>query len=179
MLAEQARLFHSRGPIRVVVGFGNWGSSEWGRFDRAVAASDMVGIQLLRSSVREPGPRYLGAVDALVTGARALRAKFDKPVMIMDLALSTYPSQEYERHQANVLRQLFARSSELKGAGVFAVIWRQIVDDPDFDTSNYHGQAERHWGVVRADGTAKPAFAVLRDGIQAEAPPTRTARAGD
>lgn len=168
MLAEQARLFHSRPNVRVVLGFGNWGSAQWGRFDRAIAASDMLGTQLLRSSVRETSAQYLSAVDTLVKGARTLLAQFGKPVLVMDLALSTYPASTHERHQADVLRELFDRASELKQAGVVGVIWRQIVDDPDFDTSNYHGQAERHWGVLRSDGSPKPAFAVLREGIRAE-----------
>lgn len=165
-LAEQARIFRSRG-IKVVLGFGNWGASRWGTFDRAVAASDLVGTQLLRSSLREP-TSYLRAVDTLVQGARALHDRFAKPVLIMDLALSSYPSARYEEHQATVLRQLFARLPELKGAGVQGLIWRAIVDDPRFDTSNYHGRAERHWGVLRSDGSPKPAFAVLRDGIRHE-----------
>lgn len=168
LLVEQAKIFKSRGNVRTMVGFGNWGSAQWGRFDAAVAASDMVGTQLLRSSVREPGSRYLGAVETLVSGARSLGAKFGKPVMIMDLALSSYPSAEYEGHQAKVLGELFGRTADLKRAGVVGVIWRQIVDDPKFDTSNYHGQAERHWGVLRADGSEKPAFKVLREGIQQE-----------
>lgn len=166
-LAEQARIFKSRGNIKVVLGFSNWGRSQWSRFDRAIAESDMLGTQLLRSSVREPAG-YLKAVDTLLAGARTLHARFRKPVMIMDLALSSYPSSEYEQHQATVLRQLFSRLGELKAAGVTALIWRQIVDDPQFDSSSYHGQAGRHWGVLRSDGSPKPGFQVLRDGMRAE-----------
>jgi hypothetical protein len=175
MLAEQAQLFRSRANARVALGFGNWGTEKWGRFAKAIAASDMLGTQLLRSSVREPGKPYLSAVDTLVSGARTLGSRFGKPVLVMDLALSTYPSTEYEAHQAAVLRELFARTPELKQAGVVGIIWRQIVDDPKFDTSNYHGMAERYWGVVRADGSPKPGLAVLRDGIRAESAPVRVA----
>jgi len=173
-LAEQARLFKSRGNIKVVLGFGNWGQASWGRFAGAAGASDMVGTQLLRSSVREPAA-YMSSVDTLLSGVRALHQRFDKPVMVMDLALSTYPSADYEGRQAAVLRDLFNRMGELKGAGVTGLIWRQIVDDPRFDTSNYHGQAERHWGVLRSDGSAKPGFEVLRDGMRTEVAGPRTA----
>jgi hypothetical protein len=165
LLAEQARIFKSRGNVKVVLGFGNWGSSRWDRFAGAVRASDMVGTQLLRSSVREPDS-YMKAVDTLLSGARTLHERFDKPVMVMDLALSSYG--DYEGRQATVLRELFTRVGELKGSGVTGLIWRQIVDDPRFDTSNYHGRAERHWGVLRADGSPKPGFEVLRDGIRSE-----------
>jgi len=37
------------------------------------------------------------------------------------------------------------------------------------DLSNYHGVAERHWGVIRADGSEKPAFRPFADGIRAAA----------
>jgi hypothetical protein len=111
------------------------------------------------------------AVDTLLTGARALHDRFDKPVMIMDLALSTFPSADYEERQATVLRELFNRVGELKGSGVTGLIWRQIVDDPRFDASNSHGRAERYWGVLRADGSAKPGFEALRDGMRAERGP--------
>ena len=51
-LAEQAAIFHQRG-ITVVVGFGNWGQSQWRNFDRAVAAADLLGTMALQSSVRD------------------------------------------------------------------------------------------------------------------------------
>ena len=47
-----------------------------------------------------------------------------------------------------------------------AIIWRQLADDPKFDTSHYHGLAERHWGLVRADGAAKPALALFVAGTR-------------
>ena len=169
-LAEQARVFKSRGNIKVVLGFGNWGQARWGAFPAAIRESDMLGTQLLRSSVREPAT-YMKAVETLIAGARTLHDRFDKPVMVMDLALSTYPSVEYEDRQASVLRELFTRLPQLKAAGVTGLVWRQIVDDPQFDTSNYHGRAERHWGVLRADGSAKPGFEVLRQGMRTELGP--------
>ncbi len=55
-LAEQAAIFHQRG-LQVAIGFGNWGRSHWARFDRAVAASDILGTIALQSSVRDPGTR--------------------------------------------------------------------------------------------------------------------------
>jgi hypothetical protein len=42
--------------------------------------------------------------------------------------------------------------------GVVGIIWRMLADDPAFDTSNYHGIAERYWGLLHADGRAKAAF---------------------
>ena len=153
--------------VKVILGFGNWGLSAWPRFDRAAAAADMVGTQLLRSSVRD-AKSYLSAVDTLVSGATHLRNTFRKPSFIVDLALSSYPAAEYEAHQEAMVRSLFERVNELKQLGVTGIVWRALVDDPDFDTSNYHGIAERHWGFVTAAGVQKPAFRHLVDGIRAE-----------
>jgi hypothetical protein len=166
-LAQVAVLFHEQG-VKVVLGFGNWGQSSWGNFRGAIAASDYLGIQLLRSSVRDSAS-YLQAVDTLVGAARHLQRSFGKPSMVIDLALSSYPDQRFEAHQAAVLTELFARLAELKQAGVRALIWRQIKDDPGFDASNYHGMAERYWGLLRADGSAKPAFAAFLEGVKGEA----------
>jgi hypothetical protein len=167
-LAEQARILHGKGNIKVVIGLGNWGRAQWSRFDEAIAESDLLGTQLLQSSARDAGT-YMKTVDTLVAGARKLQATFHKPSLIMDLALSSYPTASYEANQAAVMRELFGRLGELKAAGVRGIIWRALTDDPRFDTTNYHGAAERHWGLLRADGTPKPAFAAFRDGVQAEA----------
>jgi hypothetical protein len=167
MLAEQAAIFQRKGTIKVVIAFGNWAPDNWSRFSRAVAQSDFVGTQLLQSSIRNAAT-YLKAVDMLVDGARALQTKFGKPCLIIDLALSSYPQEEYEGYQATVISELFARLPELKSAGVRGVIWRQLVDDPKFDTSNYHGTAERFWGLLHSNGRPKAAFASFARGIQSE-----------
>jgi hypothetical protein len=166
-LAKVAAIFHEQG-VKVVLGFGSWGQSTWSNFRGAIAASDYLGMQLLRSSVRDAAS-YLQAVDTLVGTARQLQRSFGKPSMVIDLALSSYPDQRFESHQAAVMGELFTRLPELKQAGVRGIIWRQIQDDPGFDTSNYHGMAERYWGLLRADGSAKPAFAAFLEGVRGEA----------
>jgi len=63
---------------------------------------------------------------------------------------------------------VFARMDEFRAAGVQGMIWRMLVDDPAFDTANYHGEAERHWGLLYADGSAKPAFTPFLNGMLTE-----------
>jgi hypothetical protein len=167
MLAEQVNIFHRKGNIKVVIAFGNWAPEHWSRFTGAVAKSDYVGTQLLQSSIRN-APTYLKAVDMLITGARDLQGRFNKPCFVIDLALSSYPQPTYEGYQAAVIKELFARLPELKKVGVRGVIWRQLIDDPKFDTTNYHGMAERFWGLLHANGTPKAAFAPFLHGIQSE-----------
>jgi hypothetical protein len=166
-LADHVKIFHGKRNIKVGLSFGNWGRAQWGNFRQAIAESDLLGTQLLQSSVRDAST-YLGAVDALIAGARYLQKEFDKPSLVTDLALSSFPASTYESQQAAVITELFARLPDLKAAGVTGLIWRHISDDPKFDTSNYHGAAERHWGLLRADGSAKPAFAPLLNGIRSE-----------
>jgi hypothetical protein len=173
-LADHAKIFHRKPNIKVGLSFGNWGRGQWGNFRQAIAEVDLLGTQLLQSSVRDAST-YLNAVDALIAGARHLQAEFDKPSLVTDLALSSFPASTYEPLQAVVIEQLFARLPDLKAAGVTGLIWRHISDDPKFDTSNYHGLAERHWGLLRADGSAKPAFVALLNGIRSE---SREAAAG-
>jgi hypothetical protein len=166
-LAEVAEILKRRGNVKVVLGFGNWGRNNWARFDRAVAASDMVGTQLLRSSIRDKA-EYGNAVDTLVDGARFMQRQFNKPSLIVDLAISSYPASTYEARQARVARELRRRLPELKAAGVRGILYRSMADNPAFDTSNYHGIAERHWGLLRADGSKKPAFAPFAAAVRAE-----------
>lgn len=165
-LLDQIVELHRVPGLKVILGFGNWGLGNWARFDRAASAADMVGTQLLRSSIRDAAT-YHQAVDTLVSGVAHLHNTFRKPSFVIDLAVSSYPSAEYEAHQQAVVTELFQRMGELKGFGVEGIVWRAIVDDPAMDLSNYHGIAERHWGVVRADGTEKPAFRPFADGIRA------------
>jgi hypothetical protein len=167
-LVEQMKIFHQKPNIKVAIGFGNWGRENWNRFAHAVAECDFLGTQLLQSSVRD-SKTYLNAVDTLVTGARELQQKFHKPSLVIDLALSSYPEAKYAQYQADVVKELFDRLPELKRAGVQGVIWRQVSDDPSFDTSNYHGVAERYWGLLHADGSPKPAFQPFVIGVKAEA----------
>ena len=159
---------HQCGFFKVALGFGNWGREHWNRFALAVAECDFLGTQLLQSSVRD-AKTYDHAVDTLITGAQELQRKFGKPSLVIDLALSSYPETSYAGRQADVVKELFNRLPELKKAGVQGVIWRQVADDPKFDTSNYHGVAERYWGLLHADGTPKPAFQPFVIGVQAEA----------
>jgi hypothetical protein len=184
-LAEHAQIFHNR-QLRVVTEFGNWGQSLWPRFDRAVAASDMLGAMVLQSSIHEAS-HYQSGADMLLNAARYYQATFGKPVFVTDFAFSSYPEPAYETLQDLVVAEIFSRMGEFRAAGVRGMAWRMLADDPAFDTSNYHGMAERFWGLIRADGSPKAAFTTFSRGLLAEgsstklptAPPRLTVSAGD
>jgi hypothetical protein len=164
-LAEQAEIFHRRG-IKVVVSFGNWGQPHWKNFDRAVAAADLLGTMALQSSVRDAST-YLSSADRLISSAQYFHTTFKKPTFVTDFAFSSFPEASYEHYQDTVIREIFRRMDELQAAGVQGMIWRMLSDDPGFDTNNYHGVAERHWGLLRADGRPKPAFLPFLNGTLA------------
>ncbi|MSO56846.1 MAG: hypothetical protein EXQ55_08005 [Acidobacteria bacterium] len=142
-LAEVVKIFHRKGNIKVVIGFGNWAPQHWSRFDRAVGEADIVGTQLLQSSVRDKGT-YLNSVDTVIAGTKTLQNLFHKPVLLIDFIVSSYPEATYKANQEKVVQELFKRLPELKAAGLEGLIWRSLKDDPKFDTANYHGVAERH-----------------------------------
>ena len=166
-LVDQANIFHARG-LKVVVGFGNWGQSYWKNFDRAVAAADLLGTMALQSSVRDASA-YLSGVDRLIAAAQYFQHTFAKPTFVTGFAFSSYPEPSYELYQDTVIREIFRRMEELRTAGVQGMVWRMLSDDPAFDTNNYHGMAERHWGLLHADGSPKPGFMPFLNGMLTEA----------
>lgn len=165
-LAEQAAIFHRRG-IRVIISFGNWGQPHWKNFDRAIASADLLGTMRLQSSIRDKST-YLASADELIAAAKYFNKTFGKPTFVTDFAFSSYPEPVYEGYQDMVVRDIFRRMDELKEAGVQGMIWRMLSDDPAFDTNNYHGVAERHWGLLHADGRPKPAFESFREGTKSQ-----------
>jgi hypothetical protein len=161
-LAEQAAIFRARG-IKVVVSFGNWDQPRWKNFDRAIASTDLIGTMALQSSIRDAST-YLSGADHLLGAARFAHATFGKPTLVTDVGFSSYPEASYERYQDTVIRDIFRRMDEFRAAGVQGMIWRMLSDDPSFDINNYHGVAERHWGLLHADGRPKPAFLPFLNG---------------
>ena len=175
-LTDHEKIFHDRG-IAAVISFGNWDSQDWPTFDRAAAGSDLMGTMILQSSVRN-STTYLTGADMLIAQAQQLQQMFGKPIFVTDFAFSSYPEPSYEYEQDTVVKDIFAKMPQLRAAGVRGMVWRMLVDDPTFDTNNYHGEAERHWGLMRADGSRKLAFTAFQNGIAAEtAAPTVTATA--
>ena len=166
-LVEQAEIFHRRG-LKVIVSFGNWGQPYWKNFDRAVASADLLGTMALQSSLRN-ATTYLSGADQLIQAAQYFRNTFAKPTFVTDFAFSSYPEPSYELYQDTVVRDIFRRMGEFSTAGVQGMVWRMLADDPAFDTNNYHGVAERYWGLLHADGLPKLAFAPFRDGMSGAA----------
>jgi hypothetical protein len=141
----------------VVLALGNWRPDTWGTWDRAAAASDYVGIQALAGSTRDGRDKQVGLADATLKGVERLRDLYAKPVIVQDVAVSSYPEPDHLETQAEALLRFAERMPDLRDAGVEAVIYRSYVDVPDMNTANHYREAERHWGLAWHDtGELKP-----------------------
>jgi hypothetical protein len=126
-----------------------------------------VGIQAMRASTKDSWSAYNGLYDATLAGVRRLTELFHKPVMLTDVALSSYTEPGYLTMQRDNLQRFFAGMPALRDAGVRAMIYRSWSDSAHASTANYYGEAERHWGVAYPGGTHKAAARVWIDGVKA------------
>lgn len=158
-LADKARAFkHHLPDAEVVLGFGNWASADWGTFDQAAAASDSVGVQALAGSTRDPESEHLELIDHTVNAALRLTELFGKPVVVTDVAVSSYPEPDHLEVQQKALTRFALGLPRLQEAGVEAVVYRSFLDVPDMALANHYAEAERHWGLAwHGSGKLKPA----------------------
>lgn len=166
-LSEVAGTIRHEAPdANVALGLGNWGHHAWDTWDRAAGTADLVSIQGMRGSTQDDRSTYRSLVDQTKRGIERADALFGEPVILSDLALSSYPEPDYTQEQADELTELFDRSDELAQAGLVGVVYRAFHDDPNAMTAEYYGEAEEHWGLVRDDGSEKPALDVWIEGVR-------------
>ncbi len=171
MLADRALQMQEAYPnATVALGLGGWAPQFWDAWDRAMDASDVISVQLMRGATVDDRDTYLSSAETLAEHAEQAHELSGKPVMITDIALATWPEPEYRDEQAQVIGDLFEDEtmSRFKAAQVDGIIYRAIVDQPSATTAEYYGQAETTWGLVDEDGTPKPALDVWVQGIQEE-----------
>lgn len=169
LLAQKAAALRAAYPAAIVVlGFGNWGHGFWANFDQAAAAADAIGVQAMRASTRHTTTQYGDLAQETVRAAQLVQGLFHKPIHITDIALSSYP--DLEATQNETLAQFLGRLSDLQAAGVQAIVYRDLFDQPAMDTSNYFGAAEKHWGLRTHDGRDKPAFTTWRSLVAGPSP---------
>lgn len=152
-LENQARIIDGIATgAEIVVGFGHWGG--WERFDRAVAASDMVGFQVLRGSTRDSTTAAIDSASYMIRLANDLKANFGKPIMVFDFGIATYGGWDWVQEKA--IQNVIAKRSELDAAGIQVIVWRYVHDNDH--SSGYFGAAESSWGVLRKDGSRKSGY---------------------
>ena len=169
-LANQAKILRDNGGsgARVVVGFGHWGN--WEIFDRAVAASHLVGFQILRGSTRDSTSQATGSADYMIQLANKLKADWNKPVIVYDFGIATYGGWEWVQEKA--LQNVIAKRSQLDAAGVQIIVWRYVYDNDH--SSGYFGAAESSWGVKTKWGSKKAGYDELVTLIKGSSTSTST-----
>jgi hypothetical protein len=159
LLAEKATFIKTAyPPAEVVLGIGNWYPQAWVTWDRAAAASDYVGLQALAGSTHDDEERTLELATRTLDGVQRLRELFGKPVIIQDVAVSSYPEPDRLETQGEALARFAGELPALQEAGVMAVLYRSFLDVPEMALHNHYAEAERHWGLAWHDtGVLKPA----------------------
>jgi hypothetical protein len=137
---------------KTVVGFGSWGN--WGLFGGAVAASDLIGFQLLYASTRDSASVASASGDQMVAVATQLHSLWSKPMMVYDFDVASYGG--WESVQQAALQNVAARAPQLQSLGVQSVVWRYVRDNTY--SSGYFGAAESTWGVMTSTGAPKAGF---------------------
>ena len=124
--------------------------------DGAAHALDFLAFQEMRASTdpRAMERDYLSVGQAAVDYAGYLWRSFELPVLLAYVAIASYGGWEPE--QARVIEELTRRRDDLRRNGVFGLVYFQLQDDPAH--TGYFGAAEPHFGLLRADGSDKPAF---------------------
>ncbi len=121
---------------------------------------DFLAFQEMRAATDPHAgrPGYAEVGRAAVEYSAYLRRAFGRPLLLAYVAVSSHGDRE--REQAAALEDLSRHAKALRGNGVFGAIYMQLFDDPKHE--GYFGPAEKHFGLLRADGQPKPALAVLR-----------------
>jgi hypothetical protein len=121
---------------------------------------DFLAFQEMRA-VTEPSsnrPGYLSLGKAALEYARYLQDEFRLPVLLAYVAVSSHG--RWNIRQRDALLDLARQREALRRAGVFGAIYFQSRDDPR--ASGYFREAERGFGLNRADGGEKPALRAWR-----------------
>ena len=154
-------------PVRVALGLGNWYSKAWGTWDRAAAASDLIGLQALAGSTAGDDPSRLFATT--LQGAQTAHKLFDRPIIVHDIGVSSYPEPAQLAGQQAALQGFANGLADLQTAGVTAIAYRSLRDVPNMPTNEHFGEGERHWGLAWSNGTLKPGGETLLGAMQSTA----------
>jgi len=142
--------------------FGNynkiWDSENWDLYENSMKfsskVSDFIAFQEMRALTRNTKQEILNTPLRALAFATYLHKKYNKPTFLAYLAVSSYKD---EKLQSDVFKEfakimpLFKHSANLKGFNLF-----NYIDVPTH--KGYFKEAEKYFGIIKADGEKKPAF---------------------
>jgi hypothetical protein len=193
IFADTAGVMHSAPGTLIVTCPGQWMdlNALLSKYPKMVASTDFVATQGLNTLYHQTEAGYVAGADRLLAKVKELaNGGHGKPVLVMDTAFSSYsgsytdtkpyaaiaPATEDsnlragEAGQEKAMARLKTLLPQFEAAGLKALFYRGLRD-AQMDTANYWGFFERGWGVVRKDGTKKPAFDELLSLAQAATSP--------
>jgi len=158
-----------REDLQVLVGpcvgdFGNYKNindiNEWRLFDkslnRAAKKADFIAFQEMRALTRNTKGDILRTPQRAYNFARYLHKKYKKPIIFAYAAISSY-GEDGENIQSDVYKGFVEYVPKMhKDAQLIAFGTFHYFDYPGH--VGYFNEAEEFFGVLRKDGTAKPAF---------------------
>jgi len=165
LAATETNLRQLYPAAQLVLAFGDWNLDAWSNWNKAAAASDAVGLQAITAWPRHTLAQQAALYNLTLTGVSRLAQLFHKPVVLTDVALSSYgPSGE--SIQETSMRRFFAGLPDLRKAGTTTVLYRSLVDASN--ATDYFGVAEAHFGLGFSATSLKPAGLAWLDGVAAE-----------
>jgi hypothetical protein len=173
-LSRAARLLRERAPnVRVGTCVGDFAGPPQleASLGRAAPDLDFIAFQEMRASTDPAAGRdgYLHVGRSATRYARYLQRAFERPLLVAYVAVSSHGG--WEDRQARALDDVHRQRRALRDAGVFGIVYFQLFDDPAH--TGYFGPAEAHFGLLRRDGSPKPALEVFKRWSQPSAWPLR------
>ena len=162
-LARAAALIRERAPnVRVGTCVGDFAGPPQleAALGRAAPELDFLAFQEMRAGTDPDAGRagYLEVGRSATRYAGYLQRAFERPLLVAYVAVSSHGG--WEREQAQALDDLRHQQDALREAGVFGIVYFQLFDDPAH--TGYFGAAEPHFGLLRHDGSPKPALDAFR-----------------
>ncbi len=135
-----------------------WDPQNWENFAPSVKVSaqlsDFIAFQEMRALTRNKKSEIADTPLRSLAFAVYLHKKYNKPTLLAYIAVSSYKDEALQADVFNEyakLMPLFKESAKLIGVNAF-----HYIDVPDH--KGYFNEAEKHFGLKKADGTPKPSF---------------------
>jgi hypothetical protein len=162
-LSRAAALIRERAPnVRVGACVGDFAGPPQleASLGRAAPDLDFLAFQEMRATTDPAagGADYLKVGGSATRYARYLQRAFGRPLLVAYVAVSSHGG--WEERQAKALDDVRRERRALRDAGVFGIVYFQLFDDPAH--TGYFGGAEPHFGLLRRDGSPKPALEAFR-----------------
>lgn len=136
----------------------SWVPTEWQSFhpsvERAAKEADFIAFQEMRALTRNDARDIQNTPNRSLGFARYLHETYQKPTLYAYLALSSY-GENAEALQSNVIKETLEMLPEFKSqANLIGFNLFHLMDSPQ--QVGFFKQAEKHFGLYRADGSKKP-----------------------